>query len=74
MKPSKWIDEINRSIGKNFQLETTDGVVRHGRITGLTHKEFKYNDENVTMPTEIEVNGDPNDRIPLDRLNSLKIR
>ena len=73
MTPSKWIEEINRSVGKNFALETADGVTRQGRITGLTHKSFKLNGVSVDMPVEIEVNKDPNDRIPLDRLLTLKI-
>jgi hypothetical protein len=73
MAPGRWIEQIVKSVGKNFALETTDGVTRQGKVTGLTHKSFMLNGVLVDMPVEIEVNGDPNDRIPLDRLLTLKI-
>ena len=73
MTPGKWIEQVSNSVGKNFALETTDGVTRQGKITGLTFKSFHLNGATVDMPVELEVNGDPNDRVPLDRLLTLKI-
>ena len=73
MTPGQWINKINEAVGKNFALETTDGVTRSGKISGLTHESFKLNGNTVDMPVEIEINGDPNDRVPLNRLITLKI-
>lgn len=71
--PSKWIDTITNSIGKNVYLETTDGIRRSGRISGLTCRTMKFNGDKADLPTEIELNGDPNDRIPLDRVTWMDI-
>jgi hypothetical protein len=73
MKPSKWIELIDNSINKNFKLETTEGVVRQGKISGVSRKTFHLNGELVDFPFEIEINGDHNDRVPLDRLQSMTI-
>lgn len=73
MRPGAWIDEMMDSIGEHMRLETTDGVAREGKITGFTTREFKLNGKVVGMPTEVEVNGDPSDRIPLDRLEWMTI-
>jgi translation initiation factor IF-1 len=73
IKASKWIDRMIGSLGKHFDLETSDGVVRSGKITGFTYRTMKLNGDVVEFPAEIEVNGDPNDRIPLDRIDRLTI-
>lgn len=73
MGPGKWIDTMMDSIGEFMRLETTDGVSREGKITGYTTRKFKLNGKVVELPTEVEVNGDPNDRIPLDRIEFMDI-
>lgn len=70
----KWIDEMLDSIGKFFVAETTDGINREGKITGFTYRSFKLNGKMVELPIEIEINGDPNDRLPLDRINHMSIK
>jgi len=74
MIASKWIDDLVNSVGCFMNLETTDGVERCGKITGYTFREFKLNDNLVQIPIEVEVNGDPIDRIPLDRILFMKIQ
>lgn len=73
MLTSEWMDHLIDSVDKFFNLETTDGVVREGRISGFSFREFTYNEEVVSIPTEIEVNGDANDRIPVNRIAVIKV-
>jgi hypothetical protein len=54
-------------------MRTTEGVERCGRISGFELRSFKFNGELVDIPSEIELNGDPYDRVPMDRLESIKI-
>lgn len=71
--PGEWVDVVMDSVGHHMYLETTDGINRRGKITGITCREFMFNGFKVEMPTEIEVNGDPSDRVPLDRLSKLVV-
>jgi len=73
MKPGKWIDDLIDSVGEYMFLETTDGVHRKGKITGFTFRDFVLNGEVARIPIEVEVNGDPTDRIPLDRVAEMTI-
>lgn len=73
MSPGKWIEKISSSVGKHFELMTTDGVSRSGKITKVVCDVFIFNDKEVKMPVEIEINGDPMDKVPLSRLTKLNI-
>lgn len=73
MKPGEWVEKMVAAIGEYFRLETTDGVRRSGKITGFTFRTFHLNEVRVNWPIEIEVNGDPNDRIPLDCIQKMSI-
>lgn len=64
----KWIDEMVDLTGHYIRLETGDGIVREGRLSGLRTRELQFGDQKVLIPTELEINGDPNDTIPLDRI------
>jgi hypothetical protein len=69
----EWIDKLVSSIGDYVVMRTTEGVERCGRISGFELRSFKFNGELVDIPSEIELNGDPYDRVPMDRLESIKI-
>lgn len=69
----KWIDDIHASMGKFFTLETTDGIRREGRITGIRARNYKFNGGDVELPTEIELNGDPTDTVPMDRIATIHV-
>ena len=73
MMPGKWIDTLTTSINEFMRLETTDGVHREGRITGFTYRKFEINGDIAELPIEIEINGDPSDRVPLDRVLRMTI-
>jgi hypothetical protein len=57
-----------------MNLETTDGIHRQGKITGLVYRDIEFNGQVVSYPIEMEVNKDPNDLIPFDRVLRLNIQ
>lgn len=61
------------SVGRNIQLETHDGSVREGKLTGFEMRTFKLNGEDVDWPTHLQLNGDPYDIIPLAMIAKLDI-
>lgn len=62
-RAGQWIDDVMGAIGRNVQLETTDGVFREGRFTGLAMREIEINGEPRDVPDRVELNGDPSDYI-----------
>lgn len=69
----EWIDEIVAATGQYIRLETTDGIRRQGRLSGLRTRELKWEGRKVLIPTEVELNGDPNDSVPLDRIATMEL-
>jgi hypothetical protein len=70
----KWIDDIVDATSKYCYIETTDGVLRQGRISGLKLSSLVLNGEKVEIVTEIELNGDISDSVPINRLAKLTIQ
>ncbi len=68
-----WMDELVDSIDRQIDLETTDGVRRTGKITGFEFRCLEANGTKIDIPLDIELNGDPNDRVPIDRIGTLSI-
>ena len=68
-----WIDDLYRAAGRMVRLETTDGVHRSGRMSGLRSREIQYNGTLTEFVVEIELNGDPSDTVPLGSLVRLDI-
>lgn len=73
MKLGYWIDSLYTNIGCYLDLETTDGVRREGKLTSMTFRQFTMNNRKVNIPDEIEINGDPTDKIPISRIMNLNI-
>lgn len=67
-KSGNWVQSLVESTGKNINLETVDGVIRGGKISGFTFRKFYFNDREQQFPIEVELNGDPNDRVNVDRI------
>ncbi len=63
-----WIEQLASGVGRYISLETGDGVVREGRLSGLTTRSINFNFMDVLIPIEVEINGDPHDRVPLERI------
>lgn len=68
-----WLNELGDATGEFIRMETSDGVIREGKVTGLRTREIQVNGEQELIPTEVELNGDPNDTVPLDRLIRIDI-
>lgn len=66
-----WIDELVGGLGQYFKVETLDGVVRDGRFTSIRSRELQLDGRTVALPTEVEINGDPMDTVPIDRIASI---
>ena len=73
MHLGKWIDSLYTNIGCYLDLETTDGVKREGKLTSISFRQFTLNKKLVNIPDEIEINGDPSDKIPISRIMNLNI-
>lgn len=78
---------MTKNIGKNIDwmklfydkldsyiiLETSDGIERSGRFTGFETRFINLNGMSCEFPVQIELNGDPNDKISLDRITKIDI-
>lgn len=73
MKMGSWIDSLYDNVGCYLDLETTDGVKREGKLTSMTFRQFVLNKQKVNIPDEIEINGDPTDKIPISRIMNMNI-
>lgn len=68
-----WIDEIWAGVGGFVQLETKTGMTRIGKLSGVRERTFTINGRQQSVPTDLELNGDPTDTLPLDEISRLKI-
>ena len=68
-----WIDELVGSTGQYVRLETRDGVIREGRLSGLGSRTLMWNGKPVEILEDIELNGDCFDKISLDRIATFEL-
>ncbi len=64
----RWDVDLDPIIGRCVALETTDGIMREGRITQIIERKFIMDGREVNIPTAVELNGDPTDHIEMVRL------
>ena len=69
----KWIDEMVGNVGQYISIETSDGMVREGRLSGMKSRELELNGKPVEILTELELNGDLYDTIPLERIARINV-
>lgn len=62
-RAGQWIDDVQGAIGRYVHLETSDGILREGRFTGLGTRTIEVNGQPREVPNRVELNGDPNDYI-----------
>ena len=67
----KWIKELADKTGQMITLETTDGVTREGRLSALRGRSIKLDGKDVEIIIGLELNGDPYDDIPFDRIATI---
>jgi len=59
-------------IGQNIYVETRDGVQRQGRVTGMEFNEMEFMGGVLALPQNLELNGDPMDRIEFSHIKLVK--
>lgn len=69
-----FIELLHESTGKFINIETTDSLIREGRVSGLRLKTIEVNTMQVDLIQEIELNGDPTDCVPLDRIARITLQ
>jgi len=68
-----WIEEMVHTVGQYIRFETLDGGLREGQLTKINCKNLKWNGRDVLIPTELELNDDPQDSTPLHRLSWIHV-
>lgn len=71
--PGAILDGLVSSVGKNVRIETHDGIYRDGRLSGIGMRVIKVNGADLDWPADVELNGDPSDRVPFDRIASIRL-
>jgi|WetSurMetagenome_2_1015567.scaffolds.fasta_scaffold205798_3 hypothetical protein len=69
----KWVDDLVASVNRYVRLETSDGCVRQGKMTDFRVMDVEINGVKVGVLSEIELNGDRGDSIPLSRLAKITV-
>jgi len=69
-----WIEHLLGAVNSFVQLETSDGIRREGRLSGFQLRTMQFNGFDVDVISELELNGDPMDRIPFDRIAKIHIQ
>ena len=59
---------VKKLVNSQVDLETKDGSLRSGKITGVTWYSLTVDGNEVRWPKGVQMNGDRNDEIPWDRL------
>jgi hypothetical protein len=67
------LDGVVSSIGRHVHIETGDGIYRDGRLSGIGVRTLKVNGTAMDWPIDLELNGDPSDRVPIERVVSIVI-
>ena len=72
--PGWWMDQIHKSVGKYVNLETVDGVIRGGRLSGLRLDKVTFNGQEADAIRELELNGDPTDCVEMYRIKRIDLQ
>jgi hypothetical protein len=68
-----WIDVLVQSVGKYIKLESNDGIRREGRLSSLENEIIIFNGEEVELIKELQLNNDPFDSVPFERVKEFEI-
>lgn len=78
MKAAVFLSKIEKGIDERMiEVELKDGVYRKGKLTQIIYSSLRFKDIDeravaVKIPLEIELNGDPTDRIALNRISYIE--
>lgn len=70
----RWDIDMRPAVGQFCFIETLEGVIREGRITGVRTKQIKINKQVYDLPECLELNGDTGDQIGFDRIKELIVK
>ncbi len=68
-----WINTLGANVGQYIKLETADGCYRDGRLSGLGCRTIKLNGVDEKIIVDVEINGDPQDRISIERIINIDV-
>lgn len=72
MRAGLFFEALDRLLEKTVDIETKAGVFRTAKITGFTHREIMFGRSKVELVQEIELNGDPSDRVPITEITKIE--
>lgn len=69
----QWIDDLHLAVGDFIRIETSEGINRGGKLSGIRNRKIEFNGLEQSIPVELELNGDPTDTVPISRLVKISI-
>lgn len=77
LRDLNWQANFNPIIGKRVKVKTKEGSHREGRLSDVKFTEVNYKSKvqetKLGSPIEIELNGEKDDLIAWDRIESLEV-
>lgn len=70
----EWEVDLSEMVGAFCKIETTDGSIREGKITGVNSHPVQIDGEVYDLPKCVELNGDTSDTIDFYFMRSLELR
>jgi hypothetical protein len=74
MKKFDWDIDLSGLVGEFCHIETNEGSIRDGRISGFQEKPFKINNTQYRLPLALELNGDKEDLIEFSQIKVLRLK
>jgi hypothetical protein len=68
-----WMEKLLGNLNEIINIETTDGIEREGRFSGVELRKIRYDKKDVEILVGLQLNGDTYDVVPIDRIGSLEI-
>jgi small nuclear ribonucleoprotein (snRNP)-like protein len=63
-----WKTDLNPLLGKQVKIETRDGVYLTGLLTGLEYYRFEMDRRTVRVPTQLQLDKDPEKSVDVARI------
>jgi len=75
----KWYIDLRKLIGRRCRIETSDGAIRIGRISGINMHQIITNGTSrptitLNLPIDLEIDGDSSDKIEFRRIKRIKVQ
>ncbi len=70
----KWEIHLDEMVGKFVHLETRDGSIREGKLTGIETYDLEINNSTYRVPMCFQINGDALDTISFQQIKEMTLR